>query len=159
MTTPAMQRGGAPVGYVTDLEPVEAGAVLYLRLWCDGPDAQIRVQSDFRQNLGARQGSQALQSLEQLCTLCVRHGRRPLMRHQVNCKCLGADESCFANFVAAASEGAHEDAMLMATLMVRADMAPCLVGLAQTVGLALRRMCLHETMPPRQTAPISTTLH
>ena len=31
-------RGGAPVGYITDLGPIEAGVVLYLRLWRDGPD-------------------------------------------------------------------------------------------------------------------------
>ncbi|MEM9433059.1 MAG: hypothetical protein AAGA12_03995 [Pseudomonadota bacterium] len=140
-------RGGAPVGYVTELGPVEAGAVLYLRLWCDGPDAQAQVWSDFATALGPEKGRKALKSFETLCDLCMRHGRRPLMRHHVNCKCLGGDESCFANFVGYASEGEREDALLIATTIVRPDMAPALVGAAQDFGLALRRMAIkaHHT--------------
>ncbi len=148
-------RGGAPVGFVTELGPVEAGAVLYLRMWCDGPDAQIQVWNDFATALGSQQGREALKSFETLCDLCARYGRRPLMRHHVTCECLGADESCFANFVGYASEGEHEDALLIATTIVRPDIAPCLVGLAQEVGLALRRMAIkagrHSNNP--------TTLH
>ncbi|MEL6414076.1 MAG: hypothetical protein AAFS01_03640 [Pseudomonadota bacterium] len=140
-------RGGAPVGYVTELGPVEAGAVLYLRLWCDGPDAQIQVWNDFATALGAESGRKALKSFETLCDLCVRHGRRPLMRHNVTCKCLGADESCFANFVGYASEGDREDALLIATTMVRPDVAPALVGVAQEFGLALKRMAIKANRP------------
>ena len=140
-------RGGAPVGYVTELGPVEAGAVLYLRLWCDGPDAQIQVWNAFATALGAESGRKALKSFETLCDLCVRHGRRPLMRHNVTCKCLGADESCFANFVGYASEGDREDALLIATTMVRPDVAPALVGVAQEFGLALKRMAINANRP------------
>ena len=43
MNQAAPHRGGAPVGYVAELGPVEAGAVLCLRLWCDGPDSQSLV--------------------------------------------------------------------------------------------------------------------
>lgn len=148
-------RGGAPVGYVTELGPVEAGAVFYLRLWCDGPDAQAQVWNDFATALGPEGGRKALKAFECLCELCVRHGRRPLMRHHVTCKCLGADESCFANFIGYASEGEREDALLIATTIVRPDMAPSLVGLAQDFGLALRRMAFkadHSNKKP-------TTLH
>ena len=148
-------RGGAPVGYVNELGPVEASAVMYLRLWCDGTDAQARVWNDFAIALGPERGRRAIESLETLCELCVRHGRRPLMRHQVSCKCLGADESCFANFVGYASEGEREDALLIATTMVRPDMAPSLVGFAQEFGLALRRIAI-KTKPPT-TKP--ATLH
>ncbi|MEL6104228.1 MAG: hypothetical protein AAFR68_23370, partial [Pseudomonadota bacterium] len=84
---------------------------------------------------------------ETLCDLCVRHGRRPLMRHNVTCKCLGADESCFANFVGYASEGDREDALLIATTMVRPDVAPALVGVAQEFGLALKRMAIKANRP------------
>lgn len=148
-------RGGAPVGYVTELGPVEAGAVLYLRLWCDGPDAQAQVWNDFATALGSEGGRKALKSFECLCDMCVRHGRRPLMRHHVTCKCLGADESCFANFIGYASEGEREDALLIATTIVRPDMAPSLVGLAQDFGLALKRMASKAKQPI--TKP--TTLH
>lgn len=155
MNAMAPHRGGAPVGYVTELGPVEAGAVLYLRLWCEGPDAQAQVWSDFATALGSEGGRKALKSFECLCDMCVRHGRRPLMRHHVTCKCLGADESCFANFIGYASEGAREDALLIATTIVSPDMAPALVGLAQDFGLALKRMAVKANHPI--TRP--TTLH
>ncbi|MEM8979783.1 MAG: hypothetical protein AAGD04_09885 [Pseudomonadota bacterium] len=145
---PPPHRGGAPVGFVTELGPIEAGAVLYLRLWCDGPDAQAQVRTDFATALGTTNGHKALKSFEVLCDLCVRHGRRPLMRHSVTCKCLGADESCFANFVGYASEGEHEDALLIATTMVPPSIAPVLVSAAQDVGLALKRMSLMATHAP-----------
>lgn len=139
------QRGGAPVGYVSELTAVEAAAVLYLRLWNEGPKSQAQMWNDLARVLGPDQGRQILQAFEQLCTLCAGHGRRPLMRHSLRCKCLGADESCFANFVGVASDGDLEDAMLIATMIVRADVAPCLVGLAETFGLALKRMNLRNS--------------
>ena len=135
-------RGGAPVGFVAELGPVEASAVFYFRLWSDGPHSQARVWDDFATLLGVEAGRQALNSFETLHRLCAQHGRRPLMRHNVDCKCLGADESCFANFIGYASEGVREDALLIATTIVRPDMAPSIVELAQDFGLALRRMVL-----------------
>lgn len=144
-------RGGAPVGYVTELGPIEAGAVLYLRLRCDGPDAQAQVWSDFATALGASHGRKALTSFGTLCDLCVRHGRRPLMRHHVTCKRLGADEPCFANFIGYASEGEREDAILIAATMVRPDMALPLVDLAQGFDLALKRMAIKADLSFRKT--------
>ena len=58
--TKVARRGGAPVGFITELRPVEAGAVLYLRRWCDGPGSQSLVQKDFRHILGHRVAPQAL---------------------------------------------------------------------------------------------------
>ena len=161
MTGVQNQRGGAPVGYVTELEAVEDGAVLYLRLWGDGPDAQSRVWNDFATALGPERGRSALKSFEDLCSLCVRYGRRPLMRHNVTCKCLGSDEACFANFVGAATDGEREDAFLIATNIVRADVAGSLVALAEQFGLALRQMSLakqHTNHPTTGTEP-ARTLH
>ena len=81
-------------------------------------------------------------AFETLSALCAQYGRRPLMRHGLDCKCVGADESCFANFIGYASEGAREDAMLMATNLVRPDMALVLVGLAEEFGFALKHMAI-----------------
>ncbi|WP_417207988.1 hypothetical protein [Antarctobacter sp.] len=151
-------RGGAPVGYLSELAPVEAGAVLYLRLWCESAEARSQVWNDFARHLGPAQGRHALGSFETLCDLCARHGRRPLMRHHVTCKCLGADESCFATFIGYASEGLREDALQMAMTLVRPDMATVLAGLAEDFGLALRRM----TITAPKTPPTTTrhqTLH
>lgn len=142
MTAHDRKRGGAPVGFVTELDGIEAAAVIYLRLWGDGPDSQAQVWNDLASRLGAEGGRRALESFESLFALCIRHGRRPLMRHAVQCKCLGADESCFANFIATAATGDREDAMLIATLLVRADVAPLIASLAADFGHALKRMQL-----------------
>ena len=142
MTASDKNRGRAPVGFITELDGIEAAAVIYLRLWCDGPDAQAQVWNDFASELGPENGRKALKSFEDLSALCKRFGRRPLMRHSVQCKCLGADESCFANFVATAATGDREDAMLLATLLVRPDVAPMIASLAADVGLAFMQMRL-----------------
>jgi len=159
MTHTHEKRGGAPVGYVTELNGIEAASVIYLRLWCDGPDAQAQVWNDFAAGLGPDLGRSALKSFEQLCDLCARHGRRPLMRHSVQCKCLGSDESCFANFVATAAEGAREDAMLIATLLVRADVAPLVASCAADFGLALKRMQLGAPGGVSEMRSPSTQVH
>ena len=142
MSSTQGKRGGAPVGFITELDGIEAASVIYLRLWCDGPDSQARVWDDFSASLGNTQGRAALKSFEHLCSLCSQYGRRPLMRHSVACKCLGSDESCFANFIGTAATGDHNDAMLIATLLVRPDVAPLITSLAADFGLALKRMNL-----------------
>ncbi len=157
MTAPFRHRGGVPVGQITDLAPIEAEAVLYLRLWCDSLGTKQQVWTDFARVLGVDEGRRALESFESLCDLCARHGRRPLMRHQVTCKCLGADESCFATLIGYASEGAREDALLIAMTLVRPDMAGVLAGLAEEVGLALRRMTLRTA--GHDHTPTEMTLH
>ena len=94
MSQAASQRGAAAVGYLHDLTPIEASAVLYLRLWCEGPDAQEKINSDFRIGLGVDRGDDAYAALSRLTQLIVQNGRRPLMRHALECRCIGADESC-----------------------------------------------------------------
>ena len=139
MDTP---RGGAPVGYLAELNAIEAASVIYLRLWCDGAASRAKVYQDFFAGLGEAHGEHALAAFEELCDLMARFGRRPLMRHSVDCRCLGSDEACFANFVAAAADADSEDATLIATLLVRADVSPMLAAAATEFGLALKRMGL-----------------
>lgn len=148
-------RGGAPVGMVADLDPVEAGAVLYLRLWSDGPDGKARMWNEFATTLGVQPARAALCAFEDVCALIARQGRRAMMRHDVTCRCLGADESCFAHMVAAAVDNQREDALLLATLLVRPDAAPGLVSLASEFGLALKRIALTAQM----SEPVPAVLH
>lgn len=159
MSAQSQIRGGAPVGLLAELGPVETYAVQCLRYWHSGPDERARVCAELHEFLGPEHGRVAIEALEQICELCVCHGRRPLMRHQVACKCLGADEACFANFIGAAAEGAREDAMLLASLIVRPDFAPCLAGLAEQLGLAL--MQIARTTEPDAAYPQTPphTLH
>lgn len=153
------KRGGAPVGFLSELPSVEAASVIYLRMWCNGPNGRDNVLEDFVACLGKSYGERTLRSFEQLCKLCSEHGRRPLLRHSIDCKCLGADESCFANFVATAADGAREDAMLIATLLVRPDMAPMMASVAAEVGLAFKRMGLGAPQAISHQFQPHTTLH
>lgn len=157
MTAAPDKRGAAPIGHLAELDALEAASVIYLRLWSDGGDAQAQMQCAFSAMLGVDQGARAMRAFEDLCTLCATHGRRPLMRHGIGCTCLGADEACFAHFIATAAEGERDDAMLMATLLVRVDMAPVLVALATDVGLALKRMRLRTPRAVNQ--PQQTEFH
>jgi hypothetical protein len=159
MSAAQKNRGGAPVGFITELGAIEVASVIYLRLWCDGPVSQSLVWNDFARGLGPDQGRKAMQSFEELCRLCVRHGRRPLMRHSVQCKCIGSDESCFANFIATAADGEREDALLIATLLVRPDVAPLIASLATNFGLALKRMHLASPRDMTTSTPSTQTLH
>ncbi|MFT6023806.1 MAG: hypothetical protein ACI9PY_001925 [Ascidiaceihabitans sp.] len=163
MTDAQVNRGAAPVGFVTELDGIQAASVIYLRLWFNGPEGQNNVWDDFVASLGVTPGKRALQSFEDLCRMCAQHGRRPLMRHCVDCKCLGSDEACFANFIATAATGEREDALMIATLLVRSDVAPLITALATDFGLALMRMNLRapkelgkNTRPPR---PAHSQLH
>ena len=94
-----ISRGGAPVGFLSELDPIESTAITYLRLWCQSLEAQDAIARDFEIVFGQTRGKEITDSFEALCKLCVENGRRPLMRHGLECKCFGADESCFANFI------------------------------------------------------------
>jgi hypothetical protein len=133
---------GVPVGFLAELDGIRVASIIYLRMWHNGPDSQADVWTDVSSSLGADHGRKALKAFEKLCSLCSQHRRRPLLLHATNCKCIGSDESCFANFIATAATGEHEDAMLIATLLVRADFAPIITSLATDFGLALMLMNL-----------------
>lgn len=152
-------RGGATVGRLSDLSPIEAGAVMYLRLWNESTQARSDAASDFEIALGLEQGCAAMLTLDRLCGLCANHGRRPLIRHGLGCSCLGADENCFAQMIAAASEGAREDAMMMASLIVRPDYAPALASLSEELGMVLRRMTASVPLPTTGHQSPSAVLH
>jgi hypothetical protein len=138
--TAGTRPGEAPVARVAELGPLERQVILYLRLWSAGEAGQSAVRGD----LAARHGEKAGQALGDrfaaLIETTLRHARRPLMRYALGCPCAGADECVFARFVASAAEGAREDAILIAALMVRADIALALAGEAEALGLGLQRM-------------------
>ncbi len=140
--TPCVPAGAAPVGLVTELDPMSLLAVLYLRVWCD--TGLTEITRDLRLALGDTHGKNAATAFEALCQTLLATGRRPFMRHGSGCKCLGGDEACFAQLISAAALGEREDALMLAMLMVRPDCAPHLVDLAQTSGLALQRMHLRH---------------
>ena len=48
MNVSQRSRGGAPVGFLSELGPIEANAITYLRLWCQSVDAQDAIARDFK---------------------------------------------------------------------------------------------------------------
>lgn len=143
-------RGAAPVAQVQELGAIEARAVLLLRLWSGGSDARRSAWLELDAALGTPDGAHAVGILDEFIALCTEHGRRPLLHHSLTCRCVGGDECCLAHVIAAAAEGDREDALMMAMMLVRADLAPALVALATQLGLTLRRMARHDaaTRPP-----------
>lgn len=146
----------APIGLVQELPTIEAGAVIYFRLWCAGPEARGRIRADLYRALGPTLAESAFLALENLCETCTRLCRRPLARHDVRCEFLCSDEACFGRLVAEAAQGEREDALMMATLMVRADVAPIVVALGAEFGQVLMRIA---RMPADAPPGTPLTLH
>ena len=131
-------RGSVPVSRLDVLPDAELCLICYLRLWNPSRStggAWAATAPEVVEGLG----TEFLQQFDELLLLLSSHGRRPLMRHAADCRCVGADEAVFAHFVMTAATGAREDAMLMATLLVRADMAPLVLSQAQGIGLSVLR--------------------
>lgn len=155
------QRGAAPVGYLDEMEPLEVSVIRYMRLWCSGPDCQAEVWNDFAVHFGARDGQAHLKSFERMMSTLMSYGRRPFMRHQLDCRCVGGHECALATLIAAAAEANREEAVLMASLLVRADMATTLAAEAEQVGMALRVGVLRQRAAGklREMPAISATRH
>jgi hypothetical protein len=140
---PTSRIGGQAVSRIALLPDLEAWWVRALRLWCDGEAGQGALRDQLTAHMGAEAAETFFARFTDLMALMMRHGRRPLMRHALECDCVGADEAVFALFCAQAV-GDREEAMMIACLILRADVAPIAVSLAQTLGLDLSR-----ARPPR----------
>ena len=134
------RRGGAAVAVLNTLDAWEADLILNLRLWCEGERGKRQVFEDYGGRLSAGDGADAFGAFEEFVELLVTSAFRPLVRHAVDCSCVGADESIFANLVRAASDGHLNDAALIATLMVGPARAEHIAILAGRVGETIRRM-------------------
>ncbi len=108
---------------VSELPLLEQGTVLLMRQLCDGEQGRAAVAAEFVAALDEGQGRMAAMALDRLLTLMVRHGRRPFMRHDLCCQCLGGDESAFSTIVAVAAAGDREDVTAFALTMMPAAFA------------------------------------
>ncbi|HEU0222203.1 MAG TPA: hypothetical protein VFR34_08340 [Paracoccaceae bacterium] len=109
--------GGAPVGLIADLGPLEREVVERLRAW-DGDGA----------------GRPADRAFAGLLRLVAAHCRRPLVRHAPGCPCLGGDEAAIALCVGHAARGERPDAGLIAAWLVRPEAAARVVTAAEEAG-------------------------
>ena len=132
------EAGASAVSRIDLLPEGEAWWVRSLRLWCDGEGGQAALRDQLAGRWGKDGAEAFFARFTDLVALVLRHGRRPLLRHSLRCECVGADEAVFALFCAQALQD-REEAMMIACLIMRADVAPIAVSLAQTLGLDLMR--------------------
>lgn len=128
--------GGVPVGRLDGLSVAEARAVRGLRRWCDGAESWAAYSAELWREIGQRRAADGTRALDTCCRLILTQPRRPLVRHATGCICVGADEAVFARIIASAGAGEREDAMLMACLLTRADLAGPICAAAEVAGMA-----------------------
>ena len=131
--------GGATVADLHALDDDQALAVMMMRDWFEGPDGMWRVRDAFVHTLGEKAGEDAADAFGGFLRFVVAEARRPVMRHALACRCVGADEAVLAQILALAATGAREDAMLTLALLVPADRAFCEIARAEAAGLATLR--------------------
>ena len=51
----------------------------------------------------------------------AQHSKRPVVRHQPNCMCVGADENVFCNMLRLSLHGQNNEAMILGSLLVEAS--------------------------------------
>jgi hypothetical protein len=146
----AASRGAAPVGVMHELPPLEATAILFLRVWCQGGSARDAIAADFASVTSGPKATQALADFDALMGLVLSQSRRTLMRHDCKCSCFGGDESAFANLIAAAALADADEAMLFAATLLKAPAAYEAVRLARALAhpfLCLARQSIHSVAP------------
>lgn len=146
-------RGGAPVGILSELPPVELAAILYLRHWLSGNQDQI--WRDFSHTFSRADAACAMASFEDLMRAVQNNTRRPLMRHKTGCDCFGGDECAFAQLVAAAASGDEHDAMTFALHLFDGVQAKCALQAAAMCGHAFFSMASRDapSTAPTHAAP------
>lgn len=85
------------VGHLAELPRLERRIVRCIRLWSGGPEGRERLGREFVTWAGGAAPRLAV-VLDDLLKTTVRHARRPLMAHALDCPCAGADECIFARF-------------------------------------------------------------
>ena len=138
MTAGERNLGGTPVARLDGLPPLERRVIRCLRLWCAGAEGERAVRCEIARD-DADAGDRLARSFGELIRVTAGNARRPLLGHALECPCAGSDECIFARFVALAAEGSREEAILIAALMVRPELAIYLASVAEEVGLGLMR--------------------
>ena len=137
---PLPNPGAATVADLQSMDGAQALGVMLFRDWFDGPAGRARVESVFAEAFGPAGGDMARDAWSDLAALLAAGVRRPVMRHAVTCRCVGADEAVVAQVLTLAARGEREDAMLVLSLLVPGDRLLAAVQVAERAGLALLRL-------------------
>jgi hypothetical protein len=126
----------APLASLADLTLLERRFVEGMRLWLS-----------FEGRGDARPHTPSCDGFAQVLERLLAHCRRPLQVGDVGAESVTGDECVLARFVTVAADGERENAILIATLLVRADVALDLGRRAEALGLALRRTARRRPTP------------
>ena len=159
MTQDHHARGGVTVAVLNHMESWEANLVLNLRLWCEGPSGQVQVWNEYRRALPGENARNECHAFESLLRTLIANAQRPLVRHDVRCTCVGADEYVFLHLVRCAADGHLSDAALMAALIVGPSKAEQIALLAGQVGSCSRKIHNYPPEFPSNAAPNVMRLH
>ena len=152
-------RGGASIAALDRMGTWEANLVLNLRLWCEGPCGQTRVWNEYRKTLPGECARNACRAFESLIQTLIANAQRPLVRHNVGCSCVGADECVFLHLIRCAADGHRGDAALMAALIVGPSKAEDIATLAGQDGIYARKIHNPPTEYSNKTAPSVVRFH
>ena len=133
-------KGGSPVAIMSDLSWEEHLIIYYFRCCFEGSEALLEVHEEFSFYLGEETADKTLGALHFLFRKLQNNGRRHLVRHDLNCKCVGADENIFAQLVTRSSNTDKRDAILIGILLSNADLAPELVYAAEDLAVGVRSL-------------------
>ena len=124
-------KGGSPVAIMSDLSWEEHLVIYYFRCCFEGSEAILEIHEEFRFYLGTEKANKTIGALQFLYNKLQNNGRRRLVSHDLNCKCVGADENCFAQLVTRSTYTDKKDSILIGLLLTDADIAPELVYAAE----------------------------
>ena len=124
-------KGGSPVAIMSDLSWEEHLVIYYFRCCFEGSEALLEIHEEFRFYLGTEKANKTIGALQFLYNKLQNNGRRRLVSHDLNCKCVGADENCFAQLVTRSTYKDKKDSILIGLLLTDADLAPELVYAAE----------------------------
>ena len=133
-------KGGSPVAKMSDLSWEEHLIIYYFRCCFEESEALLEVHEEFSFYLGSEVADKTLGALKFLFNKLQSNGRRHLVSHDLNCKCVGADENCFAQLVTRSTYIDKKDAILIGILLTDADLAPELVYAAEDFAVGVQAL-------------------
>jgi len=152
-------QGGVSVGVLRNADVWEAELIISLRLWCSGLSGRADVYDAFSSRFSPKRAAEEFEIFERLLNSISIYAHRPLLLHDVECSCIGADEQIFVHLVATASAGDLREASLIATLLIGAVQAENIALLAAQVGQSVKQMSLTRAHVNTRTPRTSAQLH
>lgn len=152
-------RGGVSVGVLRNADVWEAELIISLRMWFSGLSGRADVYEAFSSRFSSECATQEFETFERLLNSISIYAHRPLLLHDVECSCIGADEQIFVHLVATASSGDLREASLIATLLIGAAQAENIALLAAQVGQTVKKMSLTRTNVNARSPRTSAQLH